>query len=93
MTDTASICIHCYVTGTVQGVWFRASTKGEADKLGLTGWVRNLADGRVEVLACGQKDAIEKLRTWLQRGPEKAQVTQMLAEEVPTQAFEDFQVI
>ena len=45
------ICINCLVSGKVQGVWFRANTQKEAQKLGVTGWVRNLPDGRVEVLA------------------------------------------
>ena len=64
------ICIHCFVSGKVQGVWFRASTKDEAEKLGLTGWTRNLADGRVEVLACGDKEKIMKFYAWLKQGPE-----------------------
>lgn len=69
------MCMRCYVSGRVQGVWFRASTKEHAERLGLSGWARNLPDGRVEVLACGSPDALQALREWLGRGPELAEVT------------------
>jgi acylphosphatase len=92
MNDAAKTSIHCFISGKVQGVWFRANTKKEADKLGLKGWVRNLADGRVEVMASGSKDKIEQLLAWLQRGPERAQVTECHSEEVIWQSFETFEV-
>ncbi len=62
------------VTGKVQGVFFRASTREQALQLGLRGLARNLADGRVEVVAAGEPDAIERLEAWLQRGPRLARV-------------------
>lgn len=62
------------VTGRVQGVGFRAATAGEAHRLGLRGTARNLADGRVEVLAAGEAHAIEALGEWLREGPELARV-------------------
>ena len=71
----AIMCMRCIVSGRVQGVWFRASTKGYAEDLELTGWVRNLADGRVEVLACGPPDRLQALRDWLKIGPELAEVS------------------
>jgi len=77
------LCIHCFVSGRVQGVWFRASTQKEAKKLGLSGWVRNLPDGRVEVMACGEKDNIEQLYIWLQQGPPHAEVSDVTYEEIP----------
>jgi acylphosphatase len=49
------ICMQCYVSGQVQGVFFRASARHEAERLGVTGYARNLSDGRLEVLACGPK--------------------------------------
>ena len=51
----AKLSIHCFVTGRVQGVWFRSSAKTQAIELGITGWARNLPDGRVEVQASGDK--------------------------------------
>lgn len=86
-----NICIHCFVSGKVQGVWFRASTIAEAQKLGLTGWVRNLSDGRVEVLACGEKEKINQLYSWLKRGPELAEVTDLSYEETPWQQLDSFE--
>ncbi|MEA5444777.1 acylphosphatase [Gammaproteobacteria bacterium AB-CW1] len=62
------------VSGKVQGVFFRASTRAEADSLGVSGWARNLPDGRVEVVAHGDADALEKLESWLWKGPPAAEV-------------------
>jgi acylphosphatase len=90
---SAQICLHYYVSGKVQGVWFRASTKEQADQLGLTGWVRNLADGRVEVLACGDKDKIVKLSAWLKHGPRLAKVTNVTYEELFWQEWLGFEVL
>lgn len=83
-------CIHFIVSGHVQGVWFRASTQTQAQQLGLTGWVRNKLDGCVEVLACGDRVALEQLHIWLQRGPEQAKVTEVTYEEVPWQEHTEF---
>ncbi len=69
------VTLHCFVSGRVQGVFFRSSTQNEASQLGLTGWVRNLPDGRVEVLAQGDSEAIEQLRSWLEVGPRHASVS------------------
>lgn len=59
-------CRHAYVSGKVQGVYFRQATQEQADALDLDGWVRNLADGRVEVLFEGEAEAVERLQHWLQ---------------------------
>lgn len=63
------------IEGRVQGVWFRESTRREAESLGITGYARNMNDGSVEVLACGDSDALDRLAAWLKRGPPMAQVT------------------
>lgn len=70
-----SDCIHCCVSGLVQGVFFRAATREEAKRLGVTGWVRNLPDGRVEVLACGDRARLDALLEWLHEGPPHASVS------------------
>lgn len=62
------------VSGKVQGVWFRASARDQAQALGLRGSARNLADGRVDVLAVGDGAAIDALAAWLRQGPPLAQV-------------------
>jgi acylphosphatase len=83
MSDQATdkrVCFLCLVAGRVQGVFFRACTREQAQRLGLTGYARNLADGRVEVLACGEPDAVAHLREWLRNGPPNADVTGVACE-------------
>jgi acylphosphatase len=60
---------HIFVHGIVQGVFFRYSTQKEAQGLGLTGWVRNLPDGGVEIVGEGERQAVEKLVQWARTGP------------------------
>lgn len=67
-------CKRCLVSGRVQGVFFRASTREQALRLGVTGYARNLPDGRVEVVVCGPHDSVDELCAWLQTGPPQAQV-------------------
>jgi acylphosphatase len=62
------------VVGKVQGVYFRHSTRGEAERLGIGGYARNLPDGSVEVLARGAVEAVDELLTWLHHGPGSARV-------------------
>ena len=73
--------------GRVQGVWFRDSTRREAERLGITGHAINLPDGSVEVLACGASDALAELEDWLRRGPPLA-----LVEKVESRSVEDVEV-
>ena len=67
--------VRLLISGRVQGVWYRASTKQQADDLGLTGWVRNCKSGQVEVIAEGSDTAIDKLISWCRTGPSMARVT------------------
>ena len=73
-------CVRCLVSGRVQGVFFRASTQREAQKLGLTGYARNLPDGTVEVLACGEQSAVATLKEWLWVGPPASRVSDVVCE-------------
>ncbi len=66
--------VHVFISGKVQGVFFRSSTKDRADELNLTGWVRNLADGRVEAVFEGEEENVEKMAQWCRKGPEYARV-------------------
>ncbi|MBI4356747.1 MAG: acylphosphatase [Gammaproteobacteria bacterium] len=87
------ICIHAFITGHVQGVYFRAHTEQEAVRLGLTGWVKNCPDLRVEVMACGSQSSIAQLLHWLKQGPPSAVVNEMHSEECEWQEFPDFRII
>ena len=69
-----NICRHCVVSGRVQGVFFRDTTRRKAIELGVSGFARNLADGTVEVLVCGTDVAVNTLCEWLWQGPSSAQV-------------------
>jgi acylphosphatase len=85
--------VQLVVTGRVQGVWYRASTKQEGSRLGLTGQVRNLPDGRVEVVAEGERATLEQLVAWCRRGPPLARVTDLQASWWPaTGAMTGFEV-
>ncbi|OPZ60794.1 MAG: Acylphosphatase [Deltaproteobacteria bacterium ADurb.Bin510] len=72
--------VRIVVAGLVQGVWYRASTRREAQRLNLSGWVRNLPDGRVEIQAQGPDQALEELIHWCHEGPPGARVTAVTVE-------------
>lgn len=69
------ICRKCFVSGRVQGVFYRATTAQRARELGVTGYAKNLPDGRVEVLACGEAEAVNELVEWLWTGSSASKVT------------------
>jgi acylphosphatase len=76
--------IHAIVSGRVQGVSYRASTASEARRIGgLVGWVRNRADGSVELEAEGPDDKISALLAWCEQGPPSASVTGVTVEDIP----------
>ncbi|WP_077531595.1 acylphosphatase [Vreelandella utahensis] len=74
MTET---CILARVEGRVQGVSFRDNTRIQAQRLGVTGYARNQPDGSVEVLACGEENAVNQLVDWLHQGPPAASVSRV----------------
>jgi acylphosphatase len=88
----AKICMHCFVSGRVQGVFFRRETQAQSVARGLNGWVRNVSDGRVEVMICGEEAAVYAMQTWLWKGPSVAKVENVESEEVPLEAFQQFEI-
>jgi acylphosphatase len=83
---------HVIVEGHVQGVWFRDTTREEALRLGVAGWVRNLPDGRVEAVFEGPPAAVSALLGWTRRGPEHAVVTHIEMREEPPAGERGFRV-
>jgi acylphosphatase len=83
-------CRRCRVSGRVQGVFYRASTRQQAERLGVTGWARNLPDGSVEVLACGREQDVEALCQWLWQGPRLAEVADVRCEAAEYQSLSGF---
>lgn len=84
---------HIYISGRVQGVNYRRDTRLQAIRLGLTGWVRNLPDSRVEVVAEGEQERVEELIRWCRRGPPIAIVRRVeVRRELPTGEFETFDI-
>ncbi len=85
--------IHIFITGRVQGVFFRQSTRVMAIKNNVNGWVRNLDDGRVEIVAQGQEQDIDNLTNWCRTGPANSRVDEFeQKEESITEEFENFEV-
>ncbi len=81
--------IHAKVTGRVQGVFYRASTRDKARSLGLTGWVMNMPDGSVELEAQGPDEKVDDLITWLYEGPPYARVQDVEISELSPKDGED----
>lgn len=85
--------VQCTVEGRVQGVYFRAFTRDEALRLGLTGWVRNLHDGRVETVAQGPEEAVERFRAFLHKGSPFSRVEAVHCRELEDgEAFSGFEI-
>jgi acylphosphatase len=89
---SALVARRCFVTGLVQGVFFRASTRQRAAELGISGYASNLPDGRVEVLIVGEPSAATSLIEWLQKGPPAARVKAVEVHEVELETLEDVPV-
>jgi acylphosphatase len=83
---------HVYVSGTVQGVYFRATTRDEAETRGVDGWVRNLADGRVEAVFEGPRAAVEEMIEFCHEGSPAAAVDGVQVTREDTQGEEGFRV-
>ena len=86
--------LHCFISGRVQGVGFRYWTKRQAKKLGIKGWVRNLPDGKVEVMAQGSEESLQKFKKLLAEGPFIAEVFSLDGKyEETTERFEGFVIL
>ena len=84
---------HVYISGNVQGVFFRDSTRRKADELDLNGWVKNTSDGRVEALFEGTSDAVREMLDWCKEGPAQATVEDVDADiEEPAEDLNGFEV-
>jgi acylphosphatase len=79
------ICKKCVVAGRVQGVFYRATAARRAGELAIRGYARNRADGTVEVLACGEEDALQVFVAWLWTGSSASKVTSVEVTELPPQ--------
>lgn len=83
---------HFTVKGRVQGVWFRDSTRREAERLGITGYAKNLSNGDVEVVASGDAVALDALQHWLAEGPPLARVDKLVTKDLEYQRLTGFKV-
>lgn len=93
MAEEKKIRVHLLISGIVQGVNFRYYTRETAKRLNLTGWVRNLPDGRVEAVAEGDESAIEKFIEWCKHGPSSARVDNVeIKRERYTGEFKEFKI-
>ena len=84
--------VHLTIRGKVQGVFFRAELKEQADHLGITGWVRNCTDGSVEGFAQGETHALKKFEAWCAHGPSRAEVTHIEKDEQEIITLTTFQI-
>lgn len=81
-----------YASGKVQGVGFRFHTQYQASRLGVHGYAKNLDDGRVEVVAEGEPDALEQLERWLRVGPPSGEVTDLTVDWITAQGYQGFSI-
>lgn len=84
--------LHIHVSGKVQGVFYRVNARDKALHLGITGWVRNTPDGRVEIMASGSEHSLFHFVEWCRRGPAKAKVEEVSVNTAPAQIFAEFTV-
>jgi acylphosphatase len=86
--------IQVLIIGRVQGVWFRASTKQQAEKLGLTGWVRNTSEGNVEAVFEGDDNKLDEMIKWCHKGSSlsKVEKVEIKKQTPPTNAYDEFSI-
>ncbi|MFB6200584.1 MAG: acylphosphatase [Halorhabdus sp.] len=83
---------HVFVSGRVQGVFFRATTQERASEHGVDGWVKNVPDGRVEAVFEGQEDAVESMIEFCHEGSPRARVDDVEVEKEPPEGLDSFEI-
>ena len=84
--------IHIIVSGKVRGVFYRVTAKEVADKIGITGWVKNTKEGNVEILASGDEAGLEEFTSWCRKGPSRSIVENVDITPAPNEKHESFSV-
>jgi acylphosphatase len=87
------ICIHVRVSGRVQGVYYRAYTKSQANEMGVKGWVRNIPGGGVEAVLEGDREKVGELLGLMKAGPSGAMVSGLEISELKCKGYDDFKII
>ncbi|HEY6979184.1 MAG TPA: acylphosphatase [Chitinophagaceae bacterium] len=87
------ITVHLIIEGEVQGVFYRATAKEIADRLGITGWIKNTLEGNVEAMVTGDETSVQKFINWCWQGPKKAEVTNVTVTKKEEQSFNNFSVV
>jgi acylphosphatase len=85
--------VYLLIKGKVQGVFYRAMAKEEADQLQVTGWIKNTEEGHVEAVASGSQEALDQFINWCKRGPKKAEVADVEIKTLPEETFKQFSII
>ena len=85
--------VHLLISGKVQGVFFRAEAKNMAEKLAITGWIKNTSDEKVEALVSGGAADVDEFVNWCKTGPDRAKVENVQVSESPFTRFEKFEVV
>ncbi len=92
MSDAPRVRAHLFISGRVQGVFYRAATAEQARRRGLAGWVRNLFDGRVEAVFEGSRAGVEAMIEWCRQGPPHARVDEVQVEMGTPEGLASFEV-
>jgi acylphosphatase len=85
--------VHLIIKGKVQGVYFRASARDIAKEVGVTGWVKNMADGSVEAVVSGNEERVAKFIEWCRKGPKNAEVNEVLVNNSREKPSTEFRII
>ena len=85
--------VRLIIKGKVQAVFYRATAKDVADLIGVKGWVKNLPDDNVEIMATAADDVLQKFIAWCKQGPPRAKVDEVIVEELNSEEFKGFRIM